>query len=274
MTVGCANWLINDSSQVIFANVFRTYPTPIWISAFFILCVHIQSWPDFLMFLAMRPCTLCEKHKVEPTHKLGLGDFQTLRNADAANGVELHRSVIFGSYLNNRVLLGAVIWIQPPGRYGSTVKVDWWGWRSYFSWSAYFELEQQVATWVPQLLPENMRLSQCNRVFWEKAHLWHECHNPESNEHCLMMLSLSMTVDGFSISWSSLGKWNSLTIADEYVKYLMGETRETSHPIAIVRDGYFMNFLSNSENKPLSTFFAARFVPRHFQDDLQMFSVL
>ena len=35
-----------------------------------------------------------------------------------------------------------------------------------------------------------------------------------------------------------------------------------------------MNFLSNSENKPLSTFFAARFVPRHLQDDLQMFSVL
>ena len=27
-------------------------------------------------------------------------------------------------------------------------------------------------------------------------------------------------------------------IADEYVKYLMGETRETSHPIVIVRDGY------------------------------------
>ena len=28
------------------------------------------------------------------------------------------------------------------------------------------------------------------------------------------------------------------TIADEYAKYLMGETRETSHPIVIVRDGY------------------------------------
>ena len=68
---------------------------------------------------------MCEKHKVEPTHKLRLGDFQTLRNADAANGVELHRSVIVGSYLHNRVLLGAVIWIQLPGRYGSTVKVDW-----------------------------------------------------------------------------------------------------------------------------------------------------
>ena len=27
-------------------------------------------------------------------------------------------------------------------------------------------------------------------------------------------------------------------IADEYVKYLMGETRERSHPIVIVWDGY------------------------------------
>ena len=27
-------------------------------------------------------------------------------------------------------------------------------------------------------------------------------------------------------------------IADEYVKYLMGQTRETSHPIVIVWDGY------------------------------------
>ena len=76
---------------------------------------------------------------------------------------------------------------------------------------------------------------QCDRVFREKAHLWHHCHNPESNEHCLMILSVSMTVDGFSISWSSLGKWNSY---DRWRVYLIGDTRETSHPIVIVWDGY------------------------------------
>ena len=64
----------------------------------------------------MRP--LCEEHKVEPTHKLGPGDFQTLRTSDAANGVELHRSVVVGSYLHNKVLLGAVIWIHCQGRLG------------------------------------------------------------------------------------------------------------------------------------------------------------
>ena len=143
--------------QSFFQTFFRTYPTPIWISAVLILCVHIQSWPDLQIFLVMRLCTLCEKHKVESTHKLGLGGFQTLRNAAAANGVELHHSVIVGSYLHNRVLLGSGIWIQWSGRYGSTVKVDWGGWRSYFSWSAYFKLKEQVATWVPQLLPESIR---------------------------------------------------------------------------------------------------------------------
>ena len=219
--------------QSFFQTFFRTYPTPIWISAVLILCVHIQSWPDLLIFLVMRPCTLCEKHKVELTHKLGLRGFQTLRNAAAANGVEFHHSVIVGSYLHNRVLIGAGIWIQWSGRYLFTVKVDWRGWRNCFYWSAYFMLKGQVATWVPQLLPESMRPSTVRLGFSR-----HDCHNPESNEHCLMMLSLSMTVDGFSISWSSLGKWNSHTIADESVKYLMGETRETSHPIVIVWDGY------------------------------------
>ena len=149
--------------QSFLQTFFRTYPTPIWISAALILSVHILSWPDLLILLAMRP--LCEKHKVEPTHKLGLGGFQTLRNAAAANGVELHRSVIVGSYLHNGVLLGAGIWIQWPVRYGSTVKVDWGGWRSCFSWSAYFKLKQQVATWVPQLLPESMRPSTVRSSF-------------------------------------------------------------------------------------------------------------
>ena len=79
---------------------------------------------------------------------------------------------------------------------------------------------------------------QCDTVFREKAHLYHDCHNPESNEHCLMILSVSMTVDGFSISSSRLGKWNSHAIADEYAKYLIGEAKETSHPIVIVWDGY------------------------------------
>ena len=88
----------------------------------------------------MRPCTLCEKHKAEPTHKLGLNGFQTLRNAAAANGVELHHSVIVGSYLLNRLLLRAGIWIRWSGRYGSTVKVDWGGWRSCF-------LDRRTSSW-------------------------------------------------------------------------------------------------------------------------------
>ena len=51
----------------------------------------------------MRPCTLCEKHKVESTHKLGLGGFQTLRNAAAANGVQLNKNTT-GEYIIEKIL--------------------------------------------------------------------------------------------------------------------------------------------------------------------------
>ena len=95
------------------------------------------------------------------------------------------------SHLHNGVLLGAGIWIPWSVRYGplsrstgedgGTALLD----RLTSSWSNKSPFDSH------SYCQRACGHRQCDQVFREKAHLWHDCHNPESNEHCLMILSVS-----------------------------------------------------------------------------------